>query len=278
MTDLSGITVTPGVLPANLKDSLADAVKRIGGKLIDTVRIDTTHFVCTEGRGPAWEKAVEMNIPVVRPEWVEGCEREGTIVSVRGYYLNADPKLRQIGPGVGAHQHRDSAVTSNSASRPSIQRPNNINSNTNSNFLAEQKDLPQPPVTPFPGGSPDETYAQISSESQSPPPPPPKGAENGVRSSGEHEEEEPSPVKEAQEQETLKLDSPQQEKVEEPTMPFPKFTEELGDEEQDTPKPSQPPSKLEKVPSTDRSLPQFRQEGPKQNGTGGEGSMEEVPL
>ncbi|TVY12694.1 Chitin biosynthesis protein CHS5 [Lachnellula arida] len=96
MTDLSGITVTPGILPAQLRDSLTKAVERIGAKLADTVRIDTTHFVTTEGRGIAWEKAVEMNIPVVRPEWVEGCERGGRIVGVRQYYLDADPRQRQI--------------------------------------------------------------------------------------------------------------------------------------------------------------------------------------
>lgn len=100
MTDLSGITVTPGVLPAPLRESLSGAVERIGAKLADSVRIDTTHFVCTEGRGREWEKAVEMNIPVVRPEWIEGCEREGRIVGVRGYYLNADPRLRQVGQGL----------------------------------------------------------------------------------------------------------------------------------------------------------------------------------
>jgi chitin biosynthesis protein CHS5 len=101
MTDLSGITVTPGIMPAALKESLATTVERIGAKLIDTVRIDTTHFVCTEGRGQAWEKAVEMNIPIVVPDWIKGCEREGRLVGVRGYYLNADPRLRQVGPGVG---------------------------------------------------------------------------------------------------------------------------------------------------------------------------------
>ncbi|PQE07167.1 BRCA1 C Terminus domain-containing protein [Rutstroemia sp. NJR-2017a BVV2] len=96
MTDLSGITVTPGILPAPLKDSLVKAVERIGAKMADSVRIDTTHFVTTEGRGIAWEKAVEMNIPVVRPEWVEGCERGGRIVGVRQYYLDADPRQRQV--------------------------------------------------------------------------------------------------------------------------------------------------------------------------------------
>lgn len=98
MTDLTGITITPGVLPAQLKDSLAETVNKIGAKMIDSVRIDTTHFVCTEPRGQAWEKAVEMNVPVVVPDWVKGCEREGRIVGVRSYYLDADPKLRQMGP------------------------------------------------------------------------------------------------------------------------------------------------------------------------------------
>lgn len=100
MTDLSGITITPGVLPAPLRESLTGAVERIGAKISDSVKIDTTHFVCTEGRGREWEKALEMNIPVVRPEWVEGCEREGRIVGVRDYYLNADPRLRHVGQGV----------------------------------------------------------------------------------------------------------------------------------------------------------------------------------
>lgn len=99
MTDLSGITITPGIMPSALKESLASTIERIGAKFIDTVRIDTTHFVCTEGRGQAWEKAVEMNIPIVVPDWIKGCEREGRLVGVRGYYLNADPRLRQVGPG-----------------------------------------------------------------------------------------------------------------------------------------------------------------------------------
>lgn len=102
MTDLSGITVTPGILPAQLRDSLTKAVERIGAKLADSVRIDTTHFVTTEGRGIAWEKAVEMNIPVVRPEWVEGCERGGRIVGVRQYYLDADPRQRTVGQSVAS--------------------------------------------------------------------------------------------------------------------------------------------------------------------------------
>lgn len=102
MTDLSGITVCPGVMPGETREELEMALQRIGAKqLQDFVRIDTTHFVCTEGRGQNWERAQEMNIPVVRPEWLHACEKEGRIVGVRQFYLGADlSKMRQ-----GLQQH-----------------------------------------------------------------------------------------------------------------------------------------------------------------------------
>ncbi|KAL7930322.1 hypothetical protein V8C35DRAFT_312939 [Trichoderma chlorosporum] len=88
MTDLSGITITTGILPASTRENLTRAVERIGAKIVDGVRIDTTHFVTTEGRGTAWEKAVENNIPVVRPEWVTACEQNGRILGVTKFYLD----------------------------------------------------------------------------------------------------------------------------------------------------------------------------------------------
>ena len=89
MTDLSGITITTGILPATTREALTQAVDRIGAKIVDGVRIDTTHFVTTEGRGIQWEKANELNIPVVRPEWVEACEKNGRILGVTKFYLDA---------------------------------------------------------------------------------------------------------------------------------------------------------------------------------------------
>ncbi|KAL7920027.1 chitin biosynthesis protein [Trichoderma austrokoningii] len=88
MTDLSGITITTGIMPASTRENLIRAVERIGAKIVDGVRIDTTHFVTTEGRGTAWEKAVENNIPVVRPEWVTACEQNGRIFGVTKFYLD----------------------------------------------------------------------------------------------------------------------------------------------------------------------------------------------
>lgn len=158
MTDLSGITVTTGILDPQQKEALGAALDRIGGKMVDTVRIDTTHFVCTEGRGPLWEKAVAMNIPVVVPEWVDACETEGTIAGVRGYYLNADPKTRQLGMIHGSSHQRTtsnmSIATTANQGRPSMQPQQSP--------LHEQ--VPEePPVTPFPGG---ETSSQPQAQTQ----------------------------------------------------------------------------------------------------------------
>ncbi|KAG5664530.1 hypothetical protein KAF25_008264 [Fusarium avenaceum] len=89
MTDLRGITITTGIMPSSVKDNLVKAVQRMGAKIVDGVRIDTTHFVTTEGRGQQWEKAVESNIPVVRPEWVEACEKGSRILGVTKFYLDA---------------------------------------------------------------------------------------------------------------------------------------------------------------------------------------------
>jgi len=83
--------VCPGELtPAEL-ETLRSTLARIGAKpLQDRLKIDTTHFVCSTGSGALWERANELNIPVVRPEWVEACEKEGRVVGVRGFYLGAD--------------------------------------------------------------------------------------------------------------------------------------------------------------------------------------------
>jgi hypothetical protein len=180
MTDLSGITVTPGNMAPQQSEALERALDRVGGRLIDTVRIDTTHFVCTEGRGPLWEKAVEMNIPVVRPEWMDACEAEGTIVGVRGYYLNADPKQRQLGPrSVSQQQQQQHQVTASNVSNATTP-PSGSQLTLPSRPGPET--VPDGPTTPFPGGQIDlpnhqgegEDSRQNEQGDETPPPPPPK--------------------------------------------------------------------------------------------------------
>jgi len=155
MENLSGITVSPGVMPNQLKDSLAETVNRIGAKFIDTVRIDTTHFVCTEPRGQAWEKAVEMNVPVVVPDWVKGCEREGRIVGVRGYYLDADPKLRQMGTSAVQRSSVSTAAARDSPriehTPPTPERPTRSERTITDDGASGP---PQPPPKPSTDGAP----------------------------------------------------------------------------------------------------------------------------
>ncbi|KAI1910021.1 hypothetical protein LOZ53_000196 [Ophidiomyces ophidiicola] len=266
MTDLSGITVTPGIMSPEVKVSLENAIERIGAKMVDSVQIDTTHFVCVEGRGAAWEKAVEMNIPVVRPEWVDGCEREGTIVSVRGYYLNADPKLRQIGPGVGAHQNRQHAILNSSGAghaksqnRGSISQP-----------LNETKpDHTEPPVTPFPFGPnsrvPNGTGSD-EDDSVNPPSVPPKDGEgkeaDSIATSTATTTDHPAPEEgdDAKEENKNNIEG---------TKDIPGEPESLESEkkqQQDLPlRPSD-------------STPQPSKISTKSSGNGSEGEMDEVPL
>ncbi|KAJ6008661.1 hypothetical protein N7522_003677 [Penicillium canescens] len=211
MTDLSGITVTTGVLDPAQKEALGSALDRIGGKMIDSVRIDTTHFVCTEGRGPLWEKAVEMNIPVVTPEWVDACESEGTIVGVRGYYLNADPKTRQLGVIHGSSHQRTTSTISTATlanqGRPSTGRPS-----TQPVRSPVQEQVPEePPLTPFPGGEmsgqPQAQTEEVGSvEDDAPPPsPPPKDEGEDTNETVQNGDTEPVSVPE------MKIDGPEPE-------------------------------------------------------------------
>ena len=184
MTDLSGITVTPGVLPEQLRASLEIAVERIGGRIADTVRIDTTHFVCTEGRGKDWERAVEMNIPVVRPEWVEGCEREGRIVGVRGYYLDANPKQRHVG--------QNPSLSSTTAPSSNVA----VSAKDSQAYLPERR-APQPPDPRDPDRENHTSGEGDGPGPEVPPTPPPKNEKIRNSASAEEEATSVSPVADA---------------------------------------------------------------------------------
>ena len=98
LTNLSGITVCEGTLPSEHHERLIKAIDAIGAKpLQKRVRIDTTHFICSVPEGEEYQRAKDMNVPIVVVDWIEACQREGKIVGVRGYYLDADPALRPTG-------------------------------------------------------------------------------------------------------------------------------------------------------------------------------------
>ncbi|KAI2639344.1 hypothetical protein GGS21DRAFT_425915 [Xylaria nigripes] len=173
MTDLSGITITTGILPAQTRETLAAAVERIGAKLVDSVRIDTTHFVTTEGRGVAWEKAVEMNIPVVRPEWVAACEESGRILGVTKFYLDA------LRPGPPSEFSTPTAT-------PGPPPP--------------QKELPLPPPPPSPPRNGENGNAAEKTERDEAAGEDSKGKSNGVEDKTKAADEQKVRFEDAQEQ------------------------------------------------------------------------------
>jgi len=97
MTDLSGITVCLGEIDPKegiTREDIEQSLANMGAKpLQDEVKVDTTHFICTLSLGPQWNKALENNIPIVRPEWLKASETERRIIGVRNFYLDADPSI-----------------------------------------------------------------------------------------------------------------------------------------------------------------------------------------
>ncbi|KAF3994160.1 hypothetical protein FT663_00130 [Candidozyma haemuli var. vulneris] len=94
MTDLSGITVCLGDITPNDQftvDDIQAALKNMGAHhpAQETVKVDTTHYITTREnkQNPEFVKANDMNIPIIRPEWLKACERERRIVGVRDFYV-----------------------------------------------------------------------------------------------------------------------------------------------------------------------------------------------
>lgn len=94
MTDLSGITVCLGDISPNEQftiDDIQATLKNMGAHYPaqDKLKVDTTHFITTREnkQNPEYLKANEINIPIIRPEWLKACERERRIVGVRDFYV-----------------------------------------------------------------------------------------------------------------------------------------------------------------------------------------------
>lgn len=98
MTDLTGITCCLGDIDYSVekftRQDIEDIVEAIGANRIsESVRVDTTQFVCTKDSGIQYQAALEANVPIVRPEWLKACQLERRIVGVSKFYLNAESPL-----------------------------------------------------------------------------------------------------------------------------------------------------------------------------------------
>lgn len=95
MTDLSGITLCIGDIDFNEEkfslNDIEDAIKAINAKPFSSqVKVDTTQFICTTNTGIEYQKAKNMNIPIIRPEWIKACQLERRIVGVNKFYLDTE--------------------------------------------------------------------------------------------------------------------------------------------------------------------------------------------
>lgn len=150
LNDVSGIVVTPGILPPAVKMQLVTRLERMGARLSEHVRIDTTHFVCAEPRGEAWERARDLNVPVVVPEWVEACEVERRIVGVRSFYLDADPRTRQAAlvQLQGQREQMAAAASGRAGGERSEERPRTPLATPKTKITPPTPEQPRPPAVP----------------------------------------------------------------------------------------------------------------------------------
>jgi len=105
-TNTSGIRVCFGTIqdPEILK-SAEVALEEMGAGCSNKIQIDTTHFVCTtpattptaaqasggtvgvSGPGVEYQRALQLSIPIVQPQWILACLAEKRMVPIQQFYL-----------------------------------------------------------------------------------------------------------------------------------------------------------------------------------------------
>ncbi|KAI9569269.1 hypothetical protein HD554DRAFT_2092507 [Boletus coccyginus] len=129
IAETSGISVCFGTVAdeALLQDAKT-ALGEMRAKWSDKIQIDTTHFVCTTpamtptganasggnvsgGPGVEYQRALQLSIPVVQPQWILACLMEKKMVPISGFYLGVTP------PSI-YHAQRPQSMSQ--ASQPSV--------------------------------------------------------------------------------------------------------------------------------------------------------------
>lgn len=162
IADTSGISVCFGTVtdPVLLEDAKA-ALHQIKARWSDKIQIDTTHFVCTTpamtpsgarasggsvsgGPGVEYQRALQLSIPVVQPQWIIACNTEKKMVPIAAYYLGVTPpnaasyysqrtqSMSQASlPSSGGSTANVHKAPSNRSSMPVTPRNTTPNANTN---------------------------------------------------------------------------------------------------------------------------------------------------
>lgn len=172
IADTSGISVCFGnVADSVLLENAKLALKEMRAKWSDKIQIDTTHFVCTTpavtpaGAQPAggvaaapgaeYQRALQLSIPVVQPQWILACHSEKKMVPISGYYLGVTP------PTSSGYSQRPQSMSQ--ASLPS--------SSASHKNLASRQSLPAIRRSTPPSATPQRPINEEEDEVEQPPPP-----------------------------------------------------------------------------------------------------------
>ncbi|TFK69408.1 hypothetical protein BDN72DRAFT_878474 [Pluteus cervinus] len=135
MANTSGISVCFG----NVQDSLLlenakQALRDMKAKWSDKIQIDTTHFVCTtpaatpsgaqvsgnfpNAPGVEYQRALQLSIPIVQPQWILACHGEKKMIPIAAYYLGATPAAPMSAPPFARPQSMSQASLPRSPTSP----------------------------------------------------------------------------------------------------------------------------------------------------------------
>ncbi|CAJ0745762.1 1680_t:CDS:2 [Entrophospora sp. SA101] len=96
--DNNGIGESDNIKPKS-KQELIEIIKRIGAKYEEHVGPDTTHLICNAQGGIEYQRAIEGNIPIVKPEWLVACEKADVWIDFNNLFGvlgdNIKPKSKQ---------------------------------------------------------------------------------------------------------------------------------------------------------------------------------------
>ncbi|KDR84344.1 hypothetical protein GALMADRAFT_111621 [Galerina marginata CBS 339.88] len=164
MSDTSGVCVCFGnvqdeVLLENAKLALRD----MGAKWSDKIQIDTSHFVCTTpaatptgagvagnasgAPGAAYQRALQLSIPVVQPHWILACHTEKRMVPIASFYLGASSST----PATSGFNRPQSMSQASLPYSPSSPPPNQSNRANPASYRAS---MPPPSRNNAPGTPP----------------------------------------------------------------------------------------------------------------------------
>ncbi|KAI8921787.1 BRCT domain-containing protein [Entophlyctis helioformis] len=88
MDNLTGLNPSFGTFSNDSEvEVLTELLARIGASYTDDLTTDNTHLVCSVPRGPKYERAKELNIPIVSPEFLKACEQQRKVMPAHSFYV-----------------------------------------------------------------------------------------------------------------------------------------------------------------------------------------------